>query len=152
MEFQETADKNCGRIRLWKCMFQTVWHSYVIGGIFRLLADCSGFVAPLGIKTIVQYASRNASLEMVNTPEEEVEVAMSLTVSDFLSNGYVMAVIILLSALLQSTFSQLSNFLVHSNGIHVKIALQVRNFDYVSSTDDFVVYYCFVSENYLSWV
>ncbi|CAG7720775.1 unnamed protein product [Allacma fusca] len=113
------ADSEARQLSLWKSMFKTLCSSIVISGIFRLAADCSGFVAPLGIKYIVDYAGSNATLNTVG--EDPVRY---LTMSQLTSNGYVMAFIILLSAVLQSTFSQISTFLVNSEGIHIKIALQ----------------------------
>jgi hypothetical protein len=111
-------------------MFKTIWSSLIIGALFRLAADFSGFVAPLGIRTIVAYVKtnsipRNNSSLAGEGEEAGLPVAEHLTLSEMMSNGYVMAVVILFSAILQSTFSQCSTFLVNSEGIHIKIALQV---------------------------
>jgi len=104
-------------------MFKTLWSSLLIAAVFRLAADFSGFVAPLGIRTIVDFVQVSNG-----TPRAEgtSSPAQDLTMEELLSNGYVMAFVILLSAIFQSTFSQCSTFLVNSEGIHMKVALQVR--------------------------
>lgn len=99
----------------------------MVGGLFRLLADFTGFIAPLGIKGIVAYTELNYTLFNEESLETEDGTGSSgyLTISHLISNGYVMALIVLLASFLQSTFSQCSTFLVNSEGIHVKFALQV---------------------------
>lgn len=112
---------------LWNCLFKTLWSSLLVGGLFRLLADFTGFIAPLGIKGIVAFTELNYTLyDNENDPNlTETGSLESLTISQLISNGYVMALIVLLSSFLQSTFSQCSTFLVNSEGIHIKFALQV---------------------------
>lgn len=48
-----------------------------------------------------------------------------LTVKEFLKNGYIIGIIVLVSALVQGTLSQSSTHLVNIEGIHLKSALQV---------------------------
>lgn len=98
------------------------------GGVYRLLADFMGFIAPLGIKGIVAYTERNytsVDSDVSDDSLSEHDFSYNFTITEILSNGYVMAVIVLVSSLLQSTFSQCSTFLVNSEGIHIKFALQV---------------------------
>jgi hypothetical protein len=87
-------------------MWLTIRSSMLVGGAYRLGADFSGFVPPLGIKVIVAYVESGGG-----------EGA-------WWENGYVMAAIVLVAALAQSTCSQASTFLVNSEGIHIKVALQ----------------------------
>lgn len=47
------------------------------------------------------------------------------TVSEFLSNGYVMAVVVLVSSIAQGSFSQASTHILNVEGIRLKTALQV---------------------------
>lgn len=91
-----------------------------LGGVFRLLADLSGFVAPLGIKSIVSWSGRNRT-----SSEIEEGSIYTLTLNEFLANGYVMVGVVLVASLLQATFSQCSTYLVNTEGLHVKVALQV---------------------------
>lgn len=116
------ANLSAYEFSLWKCLFKTLGSSLAISGVFRLLADLTGFVAPLGIRTIVKYVGQNTTIA-----DGENSFVEHMKTSDVFSNGYVMAIVILLSAILQSTFSQCSTFLVNSEGIHIKIALQVCN-------------------------
>lgn len=108
-------------------MFNTLWSSLLIGGVFRLAADLSGFVAPLGIRTIVKYVKMGNG-----TDPEGITHSQDLTLTELFANGYVMATTILISAIFQSTFSQCSTFLVNSEGIHMKVALQVRGWNGIS--------------------
>lgn len=49
----------------------------------------------------------------------------SVTISELLSNGYVMAGIVLISAIAQGSFSQSSTHILNVEGIRLKTALQV---------------------------
>lgn len=62
----------------------------------------------------MNWAGRNGTLEAEGP----------LTYSSFVSNGYVMVGIVLVASLLQATFSQCSTYLVNTEGLHVKVALQ----------------------------
>jgi len=115
-------------VSLWTCMFKTLWRSLLVGGLFRLAADLTGFVAPLGIKTIVSYAEGNGNDTTIRRETLVDNPLEHLTCSQLISNGYIMALVVLLAGFLQSTFSQCSTYLVNSEGIHIKIALQVRFF------------------------
>lgn len=57
-----------------------------------------------------------------------------LTYANFFHNAYVMAVIVLITTLLQSTFSNNFNHLVISEGIHLKSALNVSGLQNVSKS------------------
>ena len=124
--------------------------------MFRLAADLTGFVAPLGIRTIVAYVKLNSistnssvtmELSLTDATDTGIPFPEHLTIFEMISNGYVMAVIILLSSILQSTFSQCSTFLVNSEGIHLKIALQVELLFLFSHTSK--LYVCAVSQRFI---
>ncbi|ODN02380.1 ATP-binding cassette sub-family C member Sur [Orchesella cincta] len=126
--YEIERDTNPGStFSLWRCLFKTIWQSLLVGGLFRLLADFSGFIAPLGIKAIVEYTEQNYTLFPPSTNGTDLTGGSleNLTISQLISNGYVMALIVLVASFLQSTFSQCSTFLVNSEGIHMKLALQV---------------------------
>ncbi|CAL8071482.1 unnamed protein product [Orchesella dallaii] len=135
--YEDERDTNPGStFSLWRCLFKTIWQSLLVGGLFRLLADFSGFIAPLGIKAIVEYTEQNYTLFPTSNHHDSANTTLSnsseltggslehLTISQLISNGYVMALIVLVASFLQSTFSQCSTFLVNSEGIHMKLALQ----------------------------
>lgn len=50
-----------------------------------------------------------------------------VTVDEFVRNGYVMAIIIFISAMLQGSFSQASTHIINVEGIRMKTALQVSS-------------------------
>jgi hypothetical protein len=81
------------------------------------MGDCVGFVGPLGISVVISYVNilRDPSAVQPEYP----------TVTEFLSNGYVMGAIVFVAALAQGTFSQSSTHLVNVEGIRLKGALQV---------------------------
>jgi hypothetical protein len=81
------------------------------------MGDCVGFVGPLGISVVISYVNilRDPSAIQPEYP----------TVTQFLSNGYVMGAIVFVAALAQGTFSQSSTHLVNVEGIRLKGALQV---------------------------
>jgi hypothetical protein len=81
------------------------------------MGDFVGLVGPLGISVVISYVS---TLRDPGSVQPEYP-----TMSEFLNNGYVMGVIVLVAALAQGTFSQSSTHLVNVEGIHLKGALQV---------------------------
>ncbi len=84
----------------------------------------------VGIKSIVNWSGRNRTLENNDHSIDEMmdsltQEPMTTTMSQFFGNGYIMVGIVLVSSLLQATFSQCSTYLVNTEGLHVKVALQV---------------------------
>lgn len=120
-----------------------------LSGVFKLSGDMVGFIGPMGISIIVSYVQRPASTKLTQEPDEQViscqnrgmhviisfstllssvfcfQTASYVSVSEFFSNGYVMGVLIFLSALAQGTFSQSCTHLINVEGIRIKAALQV---------------------------
>uniref|UniRef100_A0A8D9AUF0 ATP-binding cassette sub-family C member 8 n=7 Tax=Cacopsylla melanoneura TaxID=428564 RepID=A0A8D9AUF0_9HEMI len=103
-------------VSLWRCYLEGYWGSFVLGGILKLCGDCVGVVAPVGISVVVQY---------VQDPPVKYSRIDAVTVSEFLSNGYVMAVIVFISSIAQGSFSQASTHILNVEGIRLKTALQV---------------------------
>ncbi|KAG8232068.1 hypothetical protein J437_LFUL011614 [Ladona fulva] len=101
-----------GKLSLWRCYFRFSWPLFTLGGLLKLLGDSAGLVGPLAISVIIDYISGTSSTE---TPYP--------TVDEFFSNGYVMAVVVLLGAILQGTLSQASthlvNALVYDKALHL---------------------------------
>lgn len=102
---------------LWWCYIRSCWKLFALGGLYKLMGDCVGFVGPLGISVVISYVT---TLREPDTIQTEYP-----TLSEFLNNGYVMGTIVFLAALAQGTFSQSSTHLVSVEGIHLKGALQV---------------------------
>ncbi|KAJ8879503.1 hypothetical protein PR048_020111 [Dryococelus australis] len=110
------------RVSLWRCYFRSCWLRFSLGGVLKLLGDCVGLVGPLGISVIIDYVAK------LQGPSSLLELSTTVhypTWEELYCNGYVMAVVVFLSALAQGTFSQSSTHLVNVEGIHLKGALQV---------------------------
>jgi ABC-type multidrug transport system fused ATPase/permease subunit len=71
--------------------------------------------SPVASATII---TRNYTVAIINNHQ------YSLTWSEFLSNGWIVSVIVLISFLLQGTFSQASTNFINMEGIKIKNALQ----------------------------
>uniref|UniRef100_A0A1B6CN95 Uncharacterized protein n=1 Tax=Clastoptera arizonana TaxID=38151 RepID=A0A1B6CN95_9HEMI len=88
---------------------------FLLGGIYKLLGDFVGFIPPLGIAIVIQFtisaSSRNNDKHYT-------------TIEELLTNGYVMAIIVFVSALAQGSFSQASTHVLNVEGIRLKTALQ----------------------------
>ena len=123
------------------CIFMN-WQLILLGGIFRLLADLFGFVGALSIKFVVEAMSAdfeallvtssnstNSTLEGKETLNDDASCYKALTVEEFFSDTYVIAVIIFLSALGQGAFSQTSSHLLTVAGVRSKNALHVLLYD-----------------------
>ncbi|XP_042213487.1 ATP-binding cassette sub-family C member 9-like isoform X2 [Homarus americanus] len=108
---------------LWKVFASIYWREMLAGGVFKLLGDGVNVVGPLAIGLIVTYVTQVQDGTLVH---HGVVVSELYYVGwkEVLRNGWVVAVVALVAALAQSTFSQASSHLVAMEGIHVKAALQ----------------------------
>ncbi|RZF42694.1 hypothetical protein LSTR_LSTR001489 [Laodelphax striatellus] len=124
---------------LWLCYAQLYIKNFLFGGVLKLIGDFAGFVSPLGIAALVRYIEhlysensemksdgRMSVIESLNSTVSvnEGDVVQPLTVSRLMSNGYVVSVVVLLSALAQATFSQASTHVLSVEGVRLKTALQ----------------------------
>nr|XP_018907669.1 PREDICTED: ATP-binding cassette sub-family C member Sur [Bemisia tabaci] len=110
---------------LWKCFVKLYSRSFVYGGILKLVGDAAGLIGPLGMAGILKYIEDIGKSSQI--PSEKANIkqqVMSLTFSEFLRNGYVMAIIVLLSAIAQGSLSQASTHILNTEGIHLKNSLQ----------------------------
>lgn len=110
-----------------------------IGAIIKILSDLSALIGPLSIGYILEFINNeqrvndnnnnNTEKEITNlhwlriTDEIENDCLNLLHLKTFFTNAYVMAFIVLMSTLLQSTLSNNFNHLVISEAIHLKSAL-----------------------------
>jgi ABC-type multidrug transport system fused ATPase/permease subunit len=113
----------------------------VIGGIFRFWADIFGLAGALSIKFIVDSMSEEA-YRLLQSEAKANETLTSdsmlpdyqpsyhaLSVEEFFSDSYVIAVLIFLAALCQGSFSQTANHLLTLAGMRAKNALHVRLYE-----------------------
>lgn len=82
----------------------------------KLCGDMIGVVPPLGLAVVIQF---------IEGPLETFDTNSHVTIQEFLSNGYVMLLIITLSLIGQAFLSQNSTHLVTVEGTRLKTALQV---------------------------
>ncbi|KAK3919142.1 ATP-binding cassette sub-family C member Sur [Frankliniella fusca] len=114
-----------GAVPLWKCFLLFSGRMLALSGIFKLSGDMVGLMGPMGISVIVLY------VQNVNKDEARPQdMAVSyVSISEFFSNGYVMGMLVFISALAQGTFSQSSTHLINVEGIRIKSALQAMIYD-----------------------
>lgn len=112
---------------LWRCYWTFSWPAILLGGWLKFLGDLVGYVAPLGIQVMVNYVGTNSTSGSNSTSTNNATAGAHFdypTVTEFLSNGYIMAVIVFLSSFLQGTLSQASSHVLCVEGIRLKTALQ----------------------------
>jgi ABC-type multidrug transport system fused ATPase/permease subunit len=131
---------------LWTCYAKSCWKIFIISGIFKLFGDLCGLIGPLSISYIVDFINlqtqqyENASgagyvneipVASGNFHNETTNIVSAINNrhsmvgwSEFIQNGWIMSCIVLISFLLQGTFSQASTHLVNMEGIKIKNALQ----------------------------
>lgn len=97
------------------------------------MADLFGLIGPLSINLILNYVNETQTINNNVTyaqPEEVVNNKNNLEMillptSKFISNGYIIAIGVLMATFLQSTLSSNFNHLANAEGIHLRTALQV---------------------------
>lgn len=120
---------------------------FLAGGVLKLLGDLVNLVGPLSINHIVEYIqnknlNNNATLNNVSVNGTTstiifdgdiiifddnnaiVDDVFNPTWNDFLSNGWIFSIIVLISSLAQATLSQGSTHMVNMAGIRLKTAIQ----------------------------
>ncbi|KAF6206403.1 hypothetical protein GE061_017636 [Apolygus lucorum] len=107
-----------GDASLWRCYFHCYWKKFALGGLLKLAGDLVGLIAPLGMSVVIDYVSQDNNIAQPQDKDRFV------TLDQFFRNGYVMAVIIFVSAMLQGSFSQASTHVINVEGIRLKTALQ----------------------------
>ncbi len=112
------ANQHSGAIFL-PCIQQN-WKLIFVAGLARLFGDLSSLAGAICIKLIVQSLASSNSTTDVSLEDES---GMSWT--DFWSNSYVIAVLILLAGIFQGIFSQTSTHLLTVAGTRSMSAVQV---------------------------
>lgn len=100
------------------------------GGVLKLFGDLAALVGPLSISQIVEYIElRNATTQSVNetTSNEVNDSNFALyypTSGEILSNGWIMAIAVLVGSIAQGSLSQASTHMVNMVGIRLKTSIQ----------------------------
>ncbi|XP_076279079.1 sulfonylurea receptor [Lasioglossum baleicum] len=121
--FEEETLKKKGQLSLWRCFWRRVWFPFFIGGLLKLLGDAATLVGPMTISKILDYISVTQN----GTSHRVYRSAM--TFSEVLQNGYFLALLAFVFALLQSTLSQASTHILCVEGIRLKTSLQALVYD-----------------------
>ncbi|KAF8777815.1 ATP-binding cassette sub-family C member 9 like protein [Argiope bruennichi] len=121
MEEKQAAEKGKRRISLWKCYWLTFWRSLFFGGIMKISGDVVNLIGPISISFILAYVT---AVKTETLPHGTPEQLYYPTIWEFIQNGFVMAVIVLVATFLQSTLSNNFNHLAIAEGTHLRTALQ----------------------------
>lgn len=109
-------DFNKNSPSLLSCYIRKVWPNFYIAGVLKLSGDMISVIPPLGLAIIIQY---------IDGPFKIYDHNTQVTVNEYLSNGYVMLLIVTLALISQAFLSQNSTHLVTVEGTRLKTALQV---------------------------
>ncbi|XP_076228088.1 sulfonylurea receptor isoform X2 [Nomia melanderi] len=124
-KFRRVYDQERGKARLslWRCFWKRVWLPFAVGGLLKLLGDATTLVGPMTISKILDYvsASQNGTVHRYHRS--------AMTFSEVLQNGYFLALLVFVFALLQSTLSQASTHVLCVEGIRLKTSLQALLYD-----------------------
>ncbi|XP_042910121.1 ATP-binding cassette sub-family C member 8 isoform X2 [Parasteatoda tepidariorum] len=118
---KQIAEKLGRDISLWKCYWLTFWKTLFFGGLMKVTGDVVILIGPLSINIILAYV---ASVRTGTLPHGTLEQPYYPTAWEFIQNGFVMAVIVLIATFLQSTLSNNFNHLAIAEGTHLRTALQ----------------------------
>ncbi|KFM80790.1 ATP-binding cassette sub-family C member 9, partial [Stegodyphus mimosarum] len=117
MKEKESAERQGRQISLWKCYWFTFWRTLFVGGIMKIMGDIVNLIGPLSISVILAYV---ASVKDGSLPHGTAEKPYYPTSWEFLQNGFVMSVVVLISTFMQSTFSNNFNHLAIAEGTHLR--------------------------------
>ncbi|CAH1800691.1 unnamed protein product [Owenia fusiformis] len=118
---KEKAAKKGKQPSLWICYFKTFWPMICLGGLFKVLADACQLIGPMAVEGIVKYVE-----EVRSRPENMTitEVDFAITTMEFFSNGFVLAVVLLVAYSCMATFWQNHFYLSIRQGIRCRAAIQ----------------------------
>uniref|UniRef100_A0A8B9CI80 ATP binding cassette subfamily C member 8 n=1 Tax=Anser brachyrhynchus TaxID=132585 RepID=A0A8B9CI80_9AVES len=103
---------------IWRALCCAFGRPLLLSSTFRILADLLGFAGPLCISGIVHNVGKGN-----NTIRPQ---GSSDTLQNFLSNAYVLAVLLFFALLLQRTFLQASYYVAIETGINLRGAIQTK--------------------------
>ncbi|XP_013791146.1 ATP-binding cassette sub-family C member 9-like, partial [Limulus polyphemus] len=119
---EKLAAEKAGKVvSLWKCYWLTFWKTLALGGMMKMVGDLVGLVGPMAINIIVLYA---AAIQEGTLSKPDPTKRYHPTTWEFLKNGYVTSVVVLVATFMQSTFSNNFNHLAITEGVHLRSALQ----------------------------
>ncbi|XP_078045328.1 sulfonylurea receptor isoform X2 [Augochlora pura] len=125
-KFKAVFDGERGKkqLSLWRCFWKRVWFPFAVGGFLKLLGDAAALVGPMTISKILDYVAVTQ-----NGTNHRTYRVSAMTFAEVLDNGYFLALLAFVFALLQSTLSQASTHVLCVEGIRLKTALQALLYD-----------------------
>uniref|UniRef100_A0A8C0GNQ2 ATP binding cassette subfamily C member 8 n=1 Tax=Chelonoidis abingdonii TaxID=106734 RepID=A0A8C0GNQ2_CHEAB len=112
-----------GSKSIWCALCWAFGRPLVLSSTFRILADLLGFAGPLCISGIVHHVGKGN-----NTIRPQIKILGVFFISsqEFLSNAYVLAVLLFFALLLQRTILQASYYVAIETGINLRGAIQTK--------------------------
>lgn len=109
---------------LWRTFLNCHRVLLIKAGLCRLCGDLLSFIGPLCLKQIVKYVETTLKSDG-DEVKRESETDVYLSVSDFFSNGFVLAVVILFGNIGMSSFIQYYFYICFRLSVKLKASLQV---------------------------
>lgn len=115
---------------------------FLYGGVLKLIGDLSGLVGPLSISYIVDYIAKinitnsnpeNGDYNNNSTSPQNAKINFIMNENsqmyylgwcDFIENGWIMGMLVLIASLAQASFSQSSTHIVNMVGIRLRTSIQ----------------------------
>lgn len=134
------------------CYLKSSWKMFAYGGLLKLFGDVAALVGPLSISQIVEYIqnTNNNNSSSITFEHNNHETYLNLTTnnngttlkmnlthlnekatkiyypewSEFIENGWIMGMLVLIASLAQGSFSQASTHIVNMVGIRLRTSIQ----------------------------
>uniref|UniRef100_A0A8B9QEH0 ATP binding cassette subfamily C member 8 n=1 Tax=Apteryx owenii TaxID=8824 RepID=A0A8B9QEH0_APTOW len=121
--FEAQKRKNIGSGSIWRALCCAFGRPLLLSSTFRILADLLGFAGPLCISGIVHNVGKGNN---TIRPQTKILGVFFISSQEFLSNAYVLAVLLFFALLLQRTFLQASYYVAIETGINLRGAIQTK--------------------------
>uniref|UniRef100_A0A8B9ZFG3 ATP binding cassette subfamily C member 8 n=1 Tax=Anas platyrhynchos TaxID=8839 RepID=A0A8B9ZFG3_ANAPL len=112
-----------GSRSIWRALCCAFGRPLLLSSTFRILADLLGFAGPLCISGIVHNVGKENN---TIRPQTKILGVFFISSQEFLSNAYVLAVLLFFALLLQRTFLQASYYVAIETGINLRGAIQTK--------------------------
>uniref|UniRef100_A0A672TG83 ATP binding cassette subfamily C member 8 n=1 Tax=Strigops habroptila TaxID=2489341 RepID=A0A672TG83_STRHB len=112
-----------GSRSIWRALCCAFGRPLLLSSTFRILADLLGFAGPLCISGIVYNVGKGNN---TIRPQTKILGVFFISSQEFLSNAYVLAVLLFFALLLQRTFLQASYYVAIETGINLRGAIQTK--------------------------
>ncbi|GIX77651.1 ATP-binding cassette sub-family C member 9 [Caerostris extrusa] len=118
---QQAAEKSWSKNIPMEMLLANFLALIIFGGMMKISGDVVSLAGPLSISFILAYVT---AVKEETLPHGTLEQLYYPTSWEFIQNGFVMTVIVLIATFLQSTLSNNFNHLAIAEGTHLRTALQ----------------------------